>query len=99
MERTRSLHLPKDVQALDGRNSLSKQGLDTRERKAALGQFLTPTPVADLMASFFEQNRRDIDLLDAGAGKGALTAAFVRSQCARLAKPHRIAVTASALIP
>jgi adenine-specific DNA-methyltransferase len=94
MERTRSVHLPKDVQARDSRDSLWKEHLDKRERKAALGQFFTPTPVADLMASFFEQNRKDIELLDAGAGKGALTEAFVRSQCTRSAKPKRIAVTA-----
>lgn len=94
MERIRSEHLPKDERATNSRNSLWNEYRDKRERKAALGQFLTPTPVADLMASFFEQNRKDIDLLDAGAGKGALTEAFVRSQCARPVKPHRIAVTA-----
>ncbi len=94
MERTSSVHLLKNVQAPDSRNSLQKDHLDKREKKAALGQFLTPTPVADLMASFFDQKRKDIELLDAGAGKGALTEAFVRNQCARSAKPKRIAVTA-----
>jgi hypothetical protein len=59
MERTRPEHLPKDVGATNSRNSLWKEYPDKTERKAALGQFLTPTPVADLMASFFEQNRRD----------------------------------------
>ncbi len=93
MERIRSVQLPKNAQVRDSRNGLWKEHLDKRERKAALGQFLTPKPVADLMAAFFEQNRKDIELLDAGAGKGALTQAFVRFQCTRIAKPKRIAVT------
>ncbi|HXL09374.1 MAG TPA: Eco57I restriction-modification methylase domain-containing protein [Candidatus Bathyarchaeia archaeon] len=94
MERRRSVHLLKDPQVRGGRSSLWKEDLEKRERKSALGQFLTPRPVADLMASFFEQNRKDIELLDAGAGKGSLTEAFVRAQCTRSAKPNRIAVTA-----
>ena len=62
--------------------------------RSDLGQFLTPTPVADLMASMFDLRSNDIELLDAGAGAGALTAAFVHSLCVRDRKPCRISVTA-----
>lgn len=46
-----------------------------------LGQFLTPDPVADFMGSLFRSRSRTIPLLDAGAGNGALTSAFVRRLC------------------
>lgn len=59
-----------------------------------LGQFLTPTPVADLMAGMFDMHWREVALLDAGAGAGALTAALVRHLCGATNKPKRISVTA-----
>ena len=68
--------------------------LDEQERRADLGQFLTPTPVANLMASFFKVQLRDVKLLDAGAGTGALIAAFVRHLCTRRRKPKSISVAA-----
>lgn len=63
-------------------------------RRRDLGQFLTPRPVADLMASLFEVSQRNANLLDAGAGTGELSAAVVRKLCASSNKPERIAVTA-----
>jgi adenine-specific DNA-methyltransferase len=51
-----------------------------RSRQQELGQFLTATPVADSMASMFGPLPRTVRLLDAGAGAGSLTAAFV-SRC------------------
>jgi adenine-specific DNA-methyltransferase len=68
--------------------------MDERERRAALGQFLTPSPVADLMASLFKAKFRDVKLLDAGAGDGVLTAALVRRLCNAQRKPKSISVTA-----
>lgn len=65
-----------------------------KAKRDALGQFLTPTPVADLLASFFDGHWQEVELLDAGAGAGALTAAFVRRLCRTRRKPTRIAVTA-----
>jgi adenine-specific DNA-methyltransferase len=59
-----------------------------------LGQFLTPKHVADFMASVSSVEANEIHLLDAGAGAGALTAAFVRRRCQALSKPKSIAVTA-----
>lgn len=51
-----------------------------RSRQEELGQFLTATPVADFMASMFGPLPKTVRLLDAGAGAGSLTAAFV-SRC------------------
>lgn len=55
-----------------------------RARQGKLGQFLTPPPVADFMASLFTSLPKEVRLLDAGAGSGALTMAFV----GRLCKKH-----------
>jgi adenine-specific DNA-methyltransferase len=52
-----------------------------RERQEELGQFLTASPVADFMASMFGPLPRTVRLLDAGAGAGSLTAAFVSRCC------------------
>ncbi|MBI5283238.1 MAG: Eco57I restriction-modification methylase domain-containing protein [Candidatus Solibacter usitatus] len=47
------------------------------QRKVALGQFMTPDSVAKFMAGLFSQRTGAIRLLDAGAGIGSLTAAFL----------------------
>jgi adenine-specific DNA-methyltransferase len=52
-----------------------------RSRQEELGQFLTATPVADFMASMFGPLPKTVRLLDAGAGAGSLTAAFVARCC------------------
>lgn len=53
-----------------------------RERKSELGQFMTPSSIARFMASLFpESNLETIRLLDAGAGMGSLTTAFL-GRCA-----------------
>jgi len=51
------------------------------ERREELGQFLTPPPLAAFMASMFGAMPRSVRLLDAGAGAGALTHAFVDRCC------------------
>lgn len=49
-----------------------------RKQRSALGQFLTPSRVADFMAGLFPPPANcPIRLLDAGAGIGSLTAAFL----------------------
>lgn len=49
-----------------------------RKHKAALGQFMTPSSVAHFMASLFpESPLQTCRLLDAGAGVGALSCAFL----------------------
>ncbi len=52
-----------------------------RSRQEELGQFLTATPVADFMASMFGPLPSVVRFLDAGAGAGALTDAFVTRLC------------------
>ena len=52
-----------------------------RERQEELGQFLTASPVADFMASMLGALPTTVRLLDAGAGAGALTSAFVSRCC------------------
>ena len=52
-----------------------------RSRQEKLGQFLTSSPVADFMASMFGALPTTVRLLDAGAGSGSLTAAFVSRLC------------------
>ncbi len=69
------------------------------ERRSDLGQFMTPPATARLMASMFQADRDEISLLDAGAGVGSLTAAFVGEVCARNERPKRIAVTAYEIDP
>lgn len=64
------------------------------EHQKAFGQFLTPPHVADLMAAMFQLRSRHVRLLDAGAGMGILSAAFVRRQLQRKMLPKRIEVTA-----
>lgn len=49
-----------------------------QERRSELGQFMTPSRIARFMASLFaERSQESISLLDAGAGVGSLTAAFL----------------------
>jgi hypothetical protein len=76
--------------------SLSHDDLDKQHE---LGQFLTPNPVAEFMASLFEIHRREVHLLDAGAGAGALSAALVGRLCHEPRKPKRISITASRSLP
>jgi adenine-specific DNA-methyltransferase len=48
-----------------------------KAKKTQLGQFLTPETTAAFMASLFPDSSGDCCLLDAGAGIGALSAAFL----------------------
>ena len=67
--------------------------------RADMGQFMTPAPVARLMAGMFEDWTGDIHLLDAGAGVGSLTAAFIEEACGRKVTPASISATAYELEP
>jgi adenine-specific DNA-methyltransferase len=51
------------------------------------------------MASMFEAKQEKLTLLDAGAGVGSLTAAFVNEICCREGKPSSIHVTAYEIDP
>lgn len=63
-------------------------------RRSELGQFMTPPATARLMASLFHADMDNVFLLDAGAGVGSLTAAFVSEVCGREKKPKTIRATA-----
>jgi hypothetical protein len=52
--------------------------ITSRQRKSLLGQFMTPPSVADFMVSLFTLPKSGaMRLLDAGAGHGRLTTAFI----------------------
>ncbi len=68
-------------------------------KRSQMGQYFTPPSIAHFMASLFENITDDIHLLDAGAGVGTLTAAFVEKVCKREKKPNRITVKAYELEP
>lgn len=55
------------------------------ERRAGLGQFLTPAKVARFMAGMMRVSAQppELRLLDAGSGSGMLTAAVVEAFCTR----------------
>src|SRR5260370_13791856 len=69
------------------------------ERRSALGQFMTPPATARLMASMFETQSDELTLVDAGAGVGSLTAAFINEICERTPKPKSIHATAYEIDP
>lgn len=69
-----------------------------RERQSQLGQFLTPALTARLMASMFEANST-VQLIDAGAGIGSLTAAFVEQVSGWQEAPKGVSVTAYEIDP
>jgi adenine-specific DNA-methyltransferase len=70
------------------------------ERSTALGQRMTPSDVAALLASLPSARRKQIELLDPGAGLGALTAAYVARLLARRGLPvQRVRATAVEVDP
>ena len=73
------------------------------QRRAKLAQYFTPAATARLMASMFTIEQPTLRLLDAGAGIGLLSAAFVAEMCSRESRPERISIVAfeldAALVP
>jgi adenine-specific DNA-methyltransferase len=82
-----------DFQRLDASRALDPQ------RRVEMGQFMTPAGVARLMASMFEPRAGSIRLLDAGAGIGSLSAAWVDEMCARKSRPDAVSVVAYEIDP
>lgn len=64
------------------------------QRRSELGQFLTPAPVARLMAAMLICDVPNVSILDAGAGVGSLLSAAVEVLCAHPRPPDSIHVTA-----
>jgi len=69
------------------------------DTRAHLGQFMTPTPVAELMASMISTRRSTVRLLDPGAGVGSLTAAAVDQLLSSSKPPRLIHVTCFEIDP
>lgn len=70
-----------------------------KKRKSAMGQFMTASAVSSFMASLFGNTGGEIRLLDAGAGVGSLTAAFVERCCLMEQPPVTINSTVFELEP
>ncbi len=64
------------------------------DSRAEKGQFLTSPSVARLMTSMLANRPTDLNILDAGAGIGSLSAACVVQACGWDPKPKSIAITA-----
>lgn len=66
------------VALVNSASSISQDATSTSEsRKSELGQFMTPSTIAQFMAKQFRTDRlQRVSLLDAGAGQGALSLAF-----------------------
>jgi len=62
------------------------------KKKQELGQYRTPERIASFMASLFEVYPTEVRLLDAGAGDGTLTAAFVKRFCDSRHRSKRLAM-------
>ena len=81
------------------RYNLSKK----KKNKNHLGQFFTPAPIAEFMAQMFRIPEASVHLLDAGAGIGSLSAAFVDYICTQKHPPKEFTITAyeidASLIP
>ena len=60
------------------------------DRRAALGQYMTPVPISRFMASLFSETHGDLRVLDPGAGVGSLTAALAERLCAKAASPRSV---------
>ena len=97
-----SVHAAKPAESLteqtDRLRLAASKALDSAER-SRMGQFFTPAPVARFMASLFQTRRNDISLLDAGAGIGSLTAAFVEEMISRPHPPRSIHAVAYEMAP
>jgi adenine-specific DNA-methyltransferase len=76
-----------DLIRLDANRQVAEQ------TRGEFGQFMTPAPVASLMAGLLETTVRDVTLLDPGAGVGSLAAAAVAELAGRKRKPRSISLT------
>jgi adenine-specific DNA-methyltransferase len=86
------------LEQVDRRRQEVTRRLDP-SRRAELGQFLTPAPLASFMAGFFERIEGDVRLLEAGAGVGTLLAAAVVEAQRRRVRPRRIDAVAFEIDP
>lgn len=69
------------------------------QRRAFMGQFLTPASVATFMAGMIESRGPVLRVLDPGAGAGSLSAALVAAMCRKPQRPAMIALTVYEIDP
>jgi adenine-specific DNA-methyltransferase len=74
------------------RRIVSKEHL--KSERSRIGQFLTPVPIAHFMASLFQRDVKNVQILDAGAGAGVLSAAAVENFISQDKRLESIKVTA-----
>ncbi len=72
----------------------SFNGRKCKSERSPIGQFLTPTAIAQFMGSLFEKEVEEARILDPGAGAGVLLAAAIESLISRKSKPKKIEVVA-----
>ena len=98
-DRAHSIHSAKGL--LDTAESYRAEAARdlSREARAAMGQFMTPAPVAVFMASLFGPPPEEVVLLDPGAGVGSLTAAFIDDMLGRDKRPVAVRADAYELEP
>lgn len=65
-----------------------------RTDRSLIGQFLTPSSIADFMSSLFESRTKDVRILDPGAGAGVLFASYVERLLSQRKQPFSIEVVA-----
>jgi len=75
--------------AVDAHRLQASQLLNQSQR-SEFGQFLTPLPVARLMAMMLRVTDQHLSILDAGAGIGTLGAAVIEELCQRHQRPQSI---------
>lgn len=91
-----ALFAPSGLDAVDARSTKRAEV----GRQAALGQFMTPPPIAAFMAAQFDPDGlTEVRLLDAGAGRGALSLAFAQRWLRQAKAGHRLVVNAFELDP
>lgn len=86
------------IEQIDATRRSFSSTLD-EDRRGELGQYMTPGAIAVFMAQMFGPMPERVRLLDAGAGMGALSVAFIYDACARAHPPRSIHVTAFEVWP
>jgi adenine-specific DNA-methyltransferase len=68
-------------------------------RRASLGQFMTPAAIADFMASLFQRWPDSVRLLDPGGGMGSLSIAFARQYVKKKPPGSSLSITTYEIEP
>ncbi len=86
------------LKQIDAFRQAASETLDP-DLRPALGQYLTPLSMAIFMASLFSKIRKNLHLIDAGAGAGILSAATICAYLERKNPPSTIKITAFEIDP